>query len=189
MLLWLMAELRMAPLAALVAGAVAMWNPYRNEIWTSLSLAEGVAMPYALLALTCPCRAVRSRRPWVWDLLGVCCVLAALGCKNTFAALIPAQMFLRLAPDILSLRDGWRRHGRRAMLLSLTLIAPVVHMIHYKLHWHPGQYTTDGASLAQLRRIVSGLIGALSLDFVGLGLALALWRSLSDGRVQDGRRG
>src|SRR5260370_36268279 len=51
MLLWLFAELRIPVLAALVAGAVAMWSRYRNEIWTSLSLGEGVAMPYALLAL------------------------------------------------------------------------------------------------------------------------------------------
>ena len=28
-----------------------MWNPYRNEIWTSLTLSEGVAMPYALAGL------------------------------------------------------------------------------------------------------------------------------------------
>src|SRR5262249_45430127 len=87
MLLWLFSELRITPLAALVAAAIAMWNPYRNEIWTSLTLSEGVAMPYALLALICARRAARSSRPWVWDLLGACAILAALGCKNTFAAL------------------------------------------------------------------------------------------------------
>ena len=59
MLLWLFAELRMARVAALAAAAIAMWNPYRNEIWTSLTLSEGVAMPYALLALVCACRAPR----------------------------------------------------------------------------------------------------------------------------------
>jgi hypothetical protein len=174
MLLWLFAELRMAPLAALAAAAVAMWNPYRNEIWTSLTLAEGVAMPYSLLALVCACRAPRARAAWAWDILGACCVLAALGCKNTFAALIPAQLFLRLAPDELPLRDGWRLHGRRALLLGSTLLAPAIHFVYFKLHWHPGQYTTEGATLAQLRRIISGLFGAISADFAGLGLVLAV---------------
>jgi hypothetical protein len=174
MLLWLFAELRMAPWAALVAAAVAMWNPYRNEIWTSLTLSEGVAMPYALLALVCACRAPRARRPWAWDLLGAAGVLTALGCKNTFAALVPAQMFLRLAPDQGTLREGWRRHGRRALLLGLTLIAPLAHFVYFKLHWHPGQYVTDGANTAQFRRIVSNLSGAISADFVGPGLALAV---------------
>jgi hypothetical protein len=174
MLLWLLAELRMAPPAALVAAAIALWNPYRNEIWTSLTLSEGVAMPYALLALVCACRAPRARFPWAWDLLGVACVLAAVGCKNTFAALVPPQMFLRLAPDDLPLREGWRRHGRRALLLGSTLIAPLIHFAYFKLHWHFGQYTTDGASLAQVRRIIGGLAGAVSIDFVGLGLALAV---------------
>jgi hypothetical protein len=174
MLLWLFAELRMAPAAALAAAAIAMWNPYRNEIWTSLTLSEGVAMPYALLALVCACRAPRARRPWAWDLLGAVCVLAALGCKNTFAALVPAQMFLRLAPDDGPLREGWRRHGRRALLLGLTLLAPAAHFVYYKLHWHPGQYTTDGATAAQLRRIASNLFGAVSGEFVGAGLALAV---------------
>jgi hypothetical protein len=174
MLLWLMAELGMAPLAALAAAAVAMWNPYRNEIWTSLTLSEGVAMPYALLALVCACRAPRARSPWAWDVLGACAVLAALACKNTFAALVPAQMFLRLAPGRLPLREGWRRHGRRALLLGLTLLAPLAHFVYFKLHWHPGQYTTGGAGLAPLRRYLAGLFGAVSGDFVGAGLVLAV---------------
>jgi hypothetical protein len=174
MLLWLMAELGMAPPAALAAAAVAMWNPYRNEIWTSLTLSEGVAMPYALLALVCACRAPRARRPWAWDVVGMLSVLAALGCKNTFAALVPPQMFLRLAPDRMSLREGWRTHGRRALLLGLTLLAPLIHFVYFKRHWHPGQYTTNGASLAQLGRSLSGLFGAISGDLIGPGLALAV---------------
>ncbi len=186
MLLWLFAELRMAPAAALAAAAVAMWNPYRNEIWTSLTLAEGVAMPYALLALVCACRAPRARRPWLWDLLGAACVLAALGCKNTFAALVPAQLFLRLAPDELTPREGLRRHGRRALLLGLTLLAPAAHFVYFKLHWHAGQYTTDGAMPAQFRRIVSNLLGAVSGDFVGAGLALAVVAQLMARRRETG---
>src|SRR5437899_3300741 len=35
MLLWLMYELRVPRWPALMAGALAMWSPFRNEIWTS----------------------------------------------------------------------------------------------------------------------------------------------------------
>src|SRR5262249_11377150 len=79
-LLWLLRELKIHPTAAVLSAALAMWNPYRNEIWTSLTLAEGVAMPYAVLALVCAVRASRSPRPWPWDVAGFLCVVAALGC-------------------------------------------------------------------------------------------------------------
>jgi hypothetical protein len=153
MLLWLLLDLGVAPPAALLVGAVALWNPFRGEVWTSLTLAEGVAMPYALLALVCARRAAHGRRPWAWDLAGAACVLAALGCKNTFAALVPAQLFLRLAPDGMPLAQGWRKNRRPALLLCLTLLLPAAHFVYYKLHWHAGQYTTGGPSLTQLGRI------------------------------------
>lgn len=172
-LLWLLRELGIRPVAALAAAALAMWNPYRNEIWTSLTLAEGVAMPYALLALVCALRAARSDRPWPWDLAGALCVLAALGCKNTFAALVPAQVFLRVAPDGRLTLAALRRYGQRAALLSLTLILPVVHYLYFEAHWHPGQYRPTGPTAAQLGRILSGLRGAVSLEYLGAGLVLA----------------
>jgi hypothetical protein len=173
MLLWLLLELRIRPAPALVTAALAMWNPYRNEIWTSLTLSEGVAMPYALLGLVCALRAARSSRAWAWDVAGTLSVLAALGCKNTFAALVPAQILLRLDPDGRSLREGWRRHGRRACLLGLTLLLPVVHFIVFKLNWRPGQYETGGLSWAQLGRMLRVIRGAIGADFVGPGLVLA----------------
>jgi hypothetical protein len=185
MLLWLFTELGIPPLAALAAGAVSMWNPYRNEIWTSLTLSEGVAMPYALLALVCSRRALGSRRPALWDLLGAFCVLAALGCKNTFAALVPAQVFLRLAEDGIPLREGIKRHWRRGALLSLTLIAPVVHYIWFKLTWHPGQYTPGGPTLTQLGRLLSGLVGAMSLSYLAIGLVLAVIAQVAALRSKD----
>src|SRR5262245_4799870 len=110
MLLWLFRELGIPPVAALLAGAVAMWNPYRNEIWMSLTLSEGVAMPYALFALIAARKASLCDRPLWWDVGGVLCVLLALGCKNTFAALVPAQIALRFLPEGTSLRDAWRNH-------------------------------------------------------------------------------
>jgi hypothetical protein len=172
--LWLLRELGIRPGAALLAGALAFWNPYRNEIWTSLTLAEGVAMPYALLGLVCAVRAARSSRPALWDIGGALCVLAALGCKNTFAALVPAQVLLRIAPDGRDWRAGWRLHGRRACFLALTLLLPVGHYIYFKLNWHAGQYTTRPDWLGQLGRMLSAVQGAISADFLAPGLVLAV---------------
>jgi hypothetical protein len=183
MLLWLLVELGVSRPAAFLAAAVAMWNPYRNEIWTSLTLAEGVAMPYAVLALVCARRALKSGRPWLWDLAGTIAVLMALGCKNTFAAIVPAQILLRFASDGLSLREGWQRHGRRALLLGLTLLAPLIHYVYFKLNWHAGQYAPSGPSLAQLERLLRGLKGGIAVDFLGAGLALAALALLVRGRA------
>ena len=173
-LLWLLRELRVPPVAALAAAALAMWNPYRNEIWTSLTLAEGVAMPYALVALVAARKAALARRPLAWEVTAALAVLVALGCKNTFAALVPVQVALRMWPEGLSLREAWARNGRRALALGVTLLLPAAHFVYFKLHWHPGQYETHGPSLAQLGRILGGLKGAMSLEFMGAGVALAL---------------
>jgi hypothetical protein len=171
MLLWLFFELRIHPVVALIAGAAAMWNPYRGEIWTSLTLGEGVAMPYALLGLVAARRAASSERPWVWDLVAIVGVVMALGCKNVFAALVPAQVVLRMWPDGVSLRDGWRRHGRRALLLTAPLLLPAAHFVYFKLNWHPGQYETHGPTVAQAVRILNAWKGAAGVDFLGAGLA------------------
>jgi hypothetical protein len=172
MLLWLLAELGIPAWPALAVAALSMWSPYRNEFWLSLTLSEGIAMPYALFALICARRAPLSRRAWAWDVVGVIAVLMALGCKNTFAAVVPAQCWLRIAPDELTWREGLRRHGRRAALLSLTLLAFFAHYVYFKLNWRPGQYTV-GPSWEQARRVLSGLGGAMSITFMGTGLLLA----------------
>jgi hypothetical protein len=177
-LLAFLRELRLRPAAALFAAAVAFWNPYRNEIWTSLTLSEGVAMPYALAALWCAAKANRTDRAWPWDLASALGVLAALGCKNTFAALIPAQLYLRLYADGAGWRDGLVRHGKRAALLCLSLLLPAGHYVYYRLHWHPGQYPPTGPTLAQFWRLVRSVVGAESIEYLGLGFALAataLW--------------
>jgi hypothetical protein len=184
MLLWLMRELKVHPLAALVATAAAMWNPYRNEIWTSLTLAEGVAMPYALLALVAARKASYSRRSWVWDAAAILGLLFALGCKNVFVALIPAQVVLRMWPDGVSWAEGWSRNRWRAALYLLPLLPVVAHYIYFKLNWHPGQYETPGPSLEQAGKIASWMKGAAGLDFLGAGIALsllALWWSRRQG--------
>jgi hypothetical protein len=172
-LLWLFRELGMHPAAALFAGALAMWNPYRNEIWTSLTLAEGVAMPYALFGLVAARKAAQSPTPLRWEVASVLAVLVALGCKNVFAALVPAQVALRMWPEGLSLREAWRHNGWRSLALAVTLGVPAVHFVYFKRHWHPGQYETHGPTLAQLGRILSALKGAMSLEYVAAGVVLA----------------
>ncbi len=170
-LLWLMRELNLAATAALLAAAAAMWNPYRNEIWTSLTLSEGVAMPYALLALVAARKATTSPRAGRWDVLSVACVLMCLGCKNTFVALVPAQIALRLFPDGVSLRDGWRANRWRAAAYLLPLALPAAHFVYFKLNWHPGQYETPGPTVDQVGRFASWMKGAAGLDFLGVGIA------------------
>ena len=173
-LLWLLRELRIPAPAALFATAAAMWNPYRSEIWTSLTLSEAVAMPYALFALVAARRGATAARPVWWDVAGMAAALVALGCKNTFAAIIPAQVALRMLSDDLGSREAWRKHGFRALALAATLALPVAHFIYFKLNWHPGQYRPPGPSLAQLGRVLSALKGGMGLDFLGAGVALAL---------------
>jgi len=172
--LWFMLELGIHPVASLLAVSAAMWNPFRNEIWTSLTLSEGVAMPYALLSLVCAIRAARSKKSGLWDLAGVICMIVALGCKNTFMAAIPAQVFLRIAANDNDWRQAWRKHGGRACVLALTLLLPLAHLAWFKLNWHPGQYQPGVPTLGQLARIISGLKGAISLDFFGIGLFLTI---------------
>jgi hypothetical protein len=174
MFLWLMIELNISPWAAILAVTLAMWNPYRSEIWTSLTLAEGIAMPWAIFSLICAMRAPRSPRAWLWDLGAMVSALAAMGCKNTFVVVVPAQMFLRLAPDILTIREGFRRYASRAMVLSLTIAAPIIHFICFKLQWHAGQYQVGGDVAGQFVRVLRAQAGALGVDFVGVGLVACL---------------
>ena len=172
MLLWLLRELGISPWAALFTAALAMWNPYRGEIWRSLTLSEGIAIPYALFALICAVRAARSSRPVPWDLAGFAAVLVALGCKNTFAAIVPAQMILRITADGSGWREGWRRHGSRAAWLPLTLLLPAAHFVYFQKNWHPGQYEVGAPTVSQLGRILTGLTRAISLEAFAAGFAL-----------------
>ena len=180
MLLWLFRELGVHPIAALLAGALAMWNPFRNEVWTSLTLAEGVAMPYAFFALVAARKAATSPRPLKWEIASALAVFVALGCKNTFAALVPAQIVLRMWPAGLTVREAWLQNGWRSLALGVTLVMPAIHFAYFKMHWHPGQYETQPASLEQFLRIMNALKGVMSLDFMAAGLVLVgvcLWRS------------
>ena len=170
--LWLLWELGVPPPAALLAGAAAFWNPYRNEVWVSLTLAEGVAMPYLFAALAAATRATGRRLCW-WDAAAVGGFVVALGCKNTFAALAPALLLLR-RPSL----------GVAAVYLApLTVTAG--HYLYFRAHWHPGQYQTPGPSLGQLGRELNWLKGAAGLDFLGGGVVLALFAVWKQGREES----
>ena len=136
MLLALMRELRLGAVPSLLAAALAMWNPYRNEIWTSLTLSEGVAMPYALGGLVV-CRPGESRSDargrGTWRRCSAC--LAALGCKNTFAAIVPAQLYLRMYADGGSWREGraTARHSRRTAGDDAAVADRALHLLPIEL--------------------------------------------------------
>ncbi len=172
--LWWLRELGMTAWAAVMTAALAMWSPAPGEIWRSLTLSEGVAMPYALGALACALRAGRSARPWAWDLAGAAAALAALGCKNTFAAIVPAQLLLRVAPDGETLGPALRRRGARAALLALPLLLPVGHYVVFLRHWHPGQYETGAPTWAQLERMLNAVLTGANLAAMGPGLFITL---------------
>jgi hypothetical protein len=185
MLLWLLRELNVPLGPALFVAGLAMAAPFRNEVWTSLTLGEGVAMPYAFFALVAARKASASRRPWAWELGSALACLAALGCKNTFAALVPAMIALRLLPDGVPWREALRRHGRRALLLALPLAMPAAHFVYFKLNWHPGQYETKGPSVGYLFRYLHSVLGGIGIDFVGAGLAVALVLVLAARRAPE----
>lgn len=168
LLLALMRELRIHPVAALIVGAAAMWNPYRNEIWTSLTLAEGVAMPYALLALVAARKAGISPRSWRWDAVALVGLLMALGCKNTFVALLPPMLFLRMGGS------GWRVHGWRAAIYLTPMLMPAIHFVYFKMHPGPCHYETPGPSWEQAKQFALWLKGTAGVDFLAVGVMLVL---------------
>jgi hypothetical protein len=127
-------------------------------------------------------RAARSTRPLKWDIAGALLVLAALGCKNTFAAIVPAQLLLRVAPDGRDLRQAWRRHGRRALLLASTLLLPAGHFALYKASWHAGQYVTGAPPPSQLVPMMRGIAKEAALLI--LPVALSILALLAWGRAR-----
>jgi hypothetical protein len=175
----LLHDLAIPPPAALLTAALGFWNPYRNEIWLAFGLTEAFAMPYALLALLAARRAAAAQRAWPWDLLCLLCLLACLGIKNTFLALIPPLLVLRLMGGGLSLRAGWACHWPRVCLLAAVGLLPVAHYILFKLEASAGAYHTH-LEWAQLPRMLRAVAGAANADYVHLGLlfsALAVWVS------------
>jgi hypothetical protein len=180
-MLWLLLEFDLHPLAILYTAALAMWNPYRGEIWLGLGLTEAFAMPYAFLCIISAVRAARSPRPLPWDVVGVICLLLCLGIKNTFVALVPALVFLRLTAGGLSLAAGLKAHGYRAACYPACSILPITHFALFKLYPRPSHYET-GLTLEQPVQMLRAVRGALSWDFLVVGFALTGLAVLIDRR-------
>jgi hypothetical protein len=188
--LWLLRELGFPAPAAVATTALALWNPSRGEVWLGLGLTEAYAMPYALLALVSAVRASRSPRPLRWDLLGLACLLAALGIKNTFAALVLPVVWLRLTAAGLALREGWRQHRRAAVALGLTLAFPATHFFLYRIGPHDPSYKVHFTWL-QGPHMLRAVLGAANYPFVLAGLAVPLlagWLSRRPGPSDTERR-
>jgi hypothetical protein len=175
--------------AALVT-VLAIWNPFRAEIWLGLNFMEGTMMPFALGGLICATRASYAERPAGWDLCGFCCILLVVLSKNVFLAMIPAQLFLRVATPSRPLREGLRKHGMRALMLGVVALVPVVHFIFYKLNYRPGQYDV-GLTAEQPLRLLRNMGVALAVDFLAPVLLLGIWligrsrREGSDLKLRD----
>jgi hypothetical protein len=185
-MLWLMRELRIGPLAALCATALAFWNFQRGTIWTHFGLTENIAMPFACLALVCALRAARSSRPVGWDIAGFLCALAALGTKNTFMAIVPVQVLLRIAPEGRDLIAGLRKNWLPAAFLSSTLLLPFIHLIYFSRAKR--DYSVQAPSLAGASRIFSGHLRAVNLLFLLPALAFAVSALTAYERQADARR-
>lgn len=180
-LLAFLQELGFSAIIATATALAAMWNGYRAEVWLSPTFCEGIAMPFALAGLFCAYRAPRSQRAWLWDLGAIAGAAAAVGCKNVFAAVIFAQMFLRVSHPDLTLRQGVTKFGSRAALLGVTIVLPVAHFICYRLTMNATRYDMAW-DIHQPGRLLNGFLGAIGKDFLGPALLSALvlsaWASL-----------
>jgi hypothetical protein len=171
-MLWLMRELRIGALAALCATALAFWNFQRGTIWTHFGLTENIAMPFACMALVCALRAGRSSRPVGWDICGFACALVMLGTKNTFMAIVPVQVLLRIAPEGTDFIAGLRKHWLAAGFLASTLLLPFIHLFYFSRTERA--YAVQRPTLAGAGRIFSGHLRAINLLFLLPALALAI---------------
>ncbi len=171
--LCLLQELGFGAGVSIVTTLVAMWNPYRAEVWISLTFCEGIAMPFAIGGLVCAYRAPRSGRAWAWDLGAMAGAFAAVACKNVFAVVIPAQMFLRVCHPDLSLREGIKQFGWRAVLLGSILFFPVAHFVCYRLTMNEQRYEMIWDPRQPIR-LLSSFLGGMGKDFLAPAFASAL---------------
>jgi hypothetical protein len=174
-MLMLMRELRIGLLAALFTTALVMWNFRSGSIWTRIAYSENIGFPFTCLALIAAVRAGRSKRPIGWDLCGFLCALIALGTKNTFAAIVPAQLLLRAAPEGVDLFRGISKHRLALLFLGSALLLPVVHIVLFSATPHgPASYVMGFPTWRGVRVILNGYMQATSLPFLAPALAIAV---------------
>jgi hypothetical protein len=177
-LCWFLWEMGLSLLPILLISAAAMWSPSRAEIWIHLGMPEAFGMPYSLLALIGVVRASRSRVAWRWDLFAALCFLLALGVKNTYLALAPALLWLRLYGADEAWAIAWKRHRLSLVWIVLLASLPVIHFLTLKL-WPRESHFETGLSWQQTGQYLEGLLRAacplrLAGCFLGLSLLLAL---------------
>ena len=130
-MLTLLRELRIDPLAAFAATAIAMLSTFRNDMWMAFGLTEAIAMPFAMLSPICALSAGRSHSLG-WDILRLLSTLLRVETKNVFAAVIPAQVFLRVAAaEQGTLAQALRRRWLAAAIWSLPPLLPIIHLIFF----------------------------------------------------------
>ncbi len=129
----LLTEMGVAPAASVCAAALACWSGYRSEVWRQLGMPEALGMPYALLSLWCAVRASRRGASVWWDVAAGALFLAALGIKNTYLALAPALVWLRLCGEGFPTLAGVCRVWHRLAFYAVPAALPVVQMLLLKL--------------------------------------------------------
>lgn len=177
-LLWFLKEMGFTGWPAILTAALAMWNSHRGEIWVGLGLTEAFGMPYGLLALIGARKAARFGSFNRWDAVAFVFALLALGVKNTFAAIIPAQFFLRLAGDGLPARETFRERLGPALLLAGNFLWPVLHLAWIKLDGLPRTYQTQSLAPRYILRFGRALGGAIHIEWMAPALAIGaglLW--------------
>ena len=174
LMLWLFAgELQLPLWPATAATAIGLVMPMRSGLWYRICFSEAWAMPLVLIALISACRAVRSRHPWTWDLMGALAVLGAIATKNVFMAVVPAQMLLRAWEPGLEMRQALRKHARSALLLAAVLVVPFTHAwLFAQSEVSANEYHVSTPSLQTLWSMVRAVALGSGYDFLGPGLVI-----------------
>jgi hypothetical protein len=170
--LWLLAELDIPTLAAWATALLAFWNPLRNEIWLGLGLTEAFAMPYAYFALIAAIRGARTHS-WRWDLAGFIAALLAIETKNTFVAIVPAQLLLRLGCANDSWSQNIHRCWPRLLFLSSSVFAVLAQMVAYKLDPAPKNYVPKPPQMSEFGAWIVFYLRAIGIEYVLL--AIVCW--------------
>jgi hypothetical protein len=160
---------------------LAMIGPLRSSVWYRLGFGEGLAAPFALLALVAAVRGSRSGNVTGWDVVGWIAAMAAILTKNVFSAVVPAQILLRVwnesSTELSSVRSRWKP----ALFLAVTLAAPMVHVLYFATQVPAdGHYALSVPSPARVGRMIRAVWLAAGGEFLLVGFALSLATILYD---------
>jgi len=160
-------------LPSAVASSILMLTPYRGEIWLSLGLTEAFFLPYCMLSLISTIRASQSHKLTIWDMVSWVSATAAIACKNTSVAIIPALLLLRAWP-VGALFQPWNVRGPLCFLASPAVFF-IAHLIAFKLDTTPKEYSTSLPGLGHFLAWARALSRASALEFIGPGLLIIVF--------------